>query len=101
MATEEDRQEERGRLGNDPWEAPPAEQLEEENPVESPAADQDDDTEPAEHDSPQERASMSMETGGQVAKSTEGQTVGGTDKTPDAGRSRARGGRSRPLGPLD
>lgn len=83
MATESDRQEERGRLGNDPLEAPPAEQLEEENPVESPAADEEADAEP-EHDSPEERASMSMETGGQVAKSTEGLTVGGTDKTPDA-----------------
>lgn len=83
MATESDRPEERGRLGNDPLEAPPAEQLEEENPVESPAADEEADAEP-EHDSPEERASMSMETGGQVAKSTEGLTVGGTDKTPDA-----------------
>ena len=83
MATESDRQEERDRLDNDPLEAPPAEQLEEENPVESPAADEEADAEP-EHDSPEERASMSMETGGQVAKSTEGLTVGGTDKTPDA-----------------
>ena len=83
MATEEDRQGERDRLGNDPLQAPPAEELEEENPLESPAADQEGEAE-LEHDSPQERASMSMETPGQVAKSTEGLTVGGTDKTPNA-----------------
>ena len=86
MATEEDRDEEREQLGNDPLEPPSAEQLEEENPVESPAADQEGAAEP-EHDSPQERASMSMETGGQVARSTEGQTIGGTDKTPDDKRA--------------
>jgi hypothetical protein len=39
MATEEDRQEQRDRLGNDPLETPPLEQLEEENPTESPASD--------------------------------------------------------------
>ena len=83
MATEHDSDEERERLGTDPLEPPSAEQLEEESPVESPATDQEGDAEP-EDDSPQERASMSMETGGQVAKSTEGQTVGGTDKTPDS-----------------
>ena len=83
MATEEDRQEERDRLGNDPLQAPLAEQLEEENPVESPAANQAADPKP-QHDSPQERASMSRETGGQVATSTEGLTVGGTEKTPDS-----------------
>ena len=83
MATEQDRQEERDRLGHDPLHAPPAEELEEENPVESPALPSEDDAEP-EHDSPQERASMSMQSGGQIAKSTEGLTVGGTEKTPDA-----------------
>ena len=77
MATEEDRQEERDRLGNDPLETPPTEELEEENPLESPAAADD---EPV-RDSPEERASTSMETERNVAKSTEGQTVGGTDKT--------------------
>jgi hypothetical protein len=39
MATEEDRQEERDRLGSDPVEAPTDEVLEDENPVESPAGD--------------------------------------------------------------
>ena len=84
MATEQDRQEERDRMGNDPVHAL-SEELEEENPVESPAqpsAPEDD----AEHEreSSQERASSSMEPERQVAKSTEGQTVGGTEKTPDA-----------------
>ena len=78
MATEEDRQDERDRTGNDPLEAPPAEELEEENPLEAPGQPTDDG--PA-RDSPEERASTSMEPERNVAKSTEGQTVGGTDKT--------------------
>ena len=83
MATEKDRQKERDRLGSDPLQAPPAEELDEENPVESPAADQDDDAQPK-RESDQQRASSSMEPGRRVAKSTEGLTVGGTEKlTPD------------------
>ena len=80
MATEQDRQEERDRMGNDPLETPPTEELEDENPLESPAPSADD--EPV-RDSPEERASISMETERNVAKSTEGQTVGGTEKTPE------------------
>lgn len=82
MATEEDRQEERDRLGNDPLQAPPAETLEEENPVESPAKPPEDEEAEHEHDSPEERAASSMESARNVAKSTEGLTVGGTEKTP-------------------
>jgi hypothetical protein len=43
MATEQDRQEERDRAGNDPIQAPPAEELEEENPVDSHANPEVDD----------------------------------------------------------
>lgn len=45
MATEEDRQEERDRLGNDPLRKPEPtdEQLREENPLESPATPASDD----------------------------------------------------------
>jgi hypothetical protein len=44
VTTEQDRQEERDRLGNDPS-APPTEQLEDENPLESPAEAEDPDAE--------------------------------------------------------
>jgi hypothetical protein len=82
MATEQDRQDERDRMGNDPLHRP-AEKLEEENPVESPAwqGERQDDAE-QEREASQERASSSTEPAGRVAKSTEGQTIGGTEKTP-------------------
>ena len=82
MATEQDRRDERDRLGSDPMHAPPEEQLEEENPVESPATDEEGERVPH-RDSPEERASTTMEPSGRIAKSTEGQTVAGTEKTPD------------------
>ena len=83
MATEQDRQEERDRMGNDPVHIP-TEELEEENPVEGPAPSAPEDDAEHERESSQERASSSTEPERQVAKSTEGQTVGGTEKTPDA-----------------
>lgn len=39
-------------------------------------------------DSPEQRASTSMEPGSQIAKSTEGQTIGGTEKTPEGKRDK-------------
>jgi hypothetical protein len=94
MATEEDRQDERDRLGSDPLEAPPAdqpgsdpleappaEQLEEENPTESPASDSGDQAGGGEDD--EKRASSSAEPPRSVGKSTEGLTVGGSEKQPD------------------
>jgi hypothetical protein len=81
MATEEDRQDERDRLGNNPVEAPPAEQLEEENPTESPAADSADQAASQEEDN--ERAASSAEGPRPVPKSTEGLTIGGSEKRPD------------------
>ena len=81
MATEEDRQEERDRLGNDPLEAPPAEELNEDNPTESPAPDPGD--EGVNRETDQRRASSSAEPPRSVGKSTEGLTVGGSDKPPD------------------
>jgi hypothetical protein len=80
MATEEDRQEERDRLGNDPLDAPPAEQPEEESLTESPASDSGDDAVDEEND--QARASSSAEPPRPVGKSTEGLTVGGSEKQP-------------------
>jgi hypothetical protein len=84
MATEEDRQDERDRMGNEPLH-PPAEELEEENPAESPAqaGERQDHAEHA-REASQERAASSTERERPVAKSTEGQTVGGTEKTPGA-----------------
>jgi len=73
--TEEDRQEERDRTGNDPVH-PPSEELEEENPVGSPAQPEPRQGEPAqERESAKQRASASssMEPKRQVGKSTEGQ----------------------------
>jgi hypothetical protein len=81
MATEEDRQEERDRLDNDPFDALPVDQLEEENPTESPAAERET---AHEHDD-EERASSSEEPPRPVGNSTEGLTIGGTDKQPDHG----------------
>jgi hypothetical protein len=58
-------------------EEPLPQQLQEENPVESPANPQPDDREQT-----NEEAATSTEPPGQVAKSTEGLTVGGTMKKP-------------------
>ena len=81
MATEEDRQEERDRLGNDPLEAPPAEELKEENPTESPASDSG--GEGGDRETDQRRASSNAEPPRSVGKSTEGLTVGGSENRPD------------------
>lgn len=81
MATEDDRHEKRDPLGDEPSQAPPAEQLEEENPVDSPAQPADGEGR-TDRDAARERASTSMGSEGQAAKSTEGLTVGGTEKTP-------------------
>lgn len=81
MGAEEPREQELDRLGNEPLRAPPAEQLEEENPVESPARTEEGKTR-TERDSVRERAASSMEPARPTAKSTEGLTVGGTEKAP-------------------
>ena len=81
MATDEHRQEKRDRLGNDPQEAPPAEQLEEENPTESPASDSGADG--GDRGKDKERASSSTEPPRSVGTSTEGLTVGGSENRPD------------------
>jgi hypothetical protein len=60
-------------------EKPPPEQLEEENPVESPAQPAAEDPAP---DAARERASTTTSPEPQVGESTEGLTVGGTDKEP-------------------
>ena len=59
--------------------APPPTQLEEENPVESPAQPAADDVEP---DTARERASTTASPEHQAGESTEGLTVGGTEKSP-------------------
>ncbi len=81
MATEEDRQEERDRLDNDPIQAPPAEALDEENPVDSPAEPGPADDEPR----AEERAAISMEFPSNVTRSTQDLTVGGSEKEPTGG----------------
>jgi hypothetical protein len=81
MASEGDRQEQRDRLGNDPLETPPLDQLEEENPTESPASDSEADGGDREKD--RERASSSMEPPRSVGKSTEDLTVAGSENRPD------------------
>jgi hypothetical protein len=81
MATEEDRQEERDRMDNDPIQAPPAEALDEENPVDSPAEPGSADDEPH----PEERAATSMEFPSNVTRSTQDLTVGGSEKEPTGG----------------
>ena len=81
MATEEDRQEERDRLGNDPLETPPVEELEEENPTKSPASDSEADG--GEREKDRERASSSTESRRSVGKSTEGLTIAGSENRPD------------------
>ena len=78
MATENDRQEERDRMGNDPLKAPPAEELDEENPINSPAEPEPDAEEPGSHE---ERAATSMEPPTTGARSTEGLMIGGSEKT--------------------
>ena len=60
-------------------ETPPPEQLEEENPVESPAQPAADGPAP---DVARERASTTTSPEPQAGGSTEGLTVGGTDKEP-------------------
>jgi hypothetical protein len=80
MGTEDDSHEKRDPLGVEPSQAPPAEQLEEENPVESPAQPADGEGQ-TDRDAARERASTSMASESQSAKSTEGLTVGGTQKT--------------------
>ena len=84
MATEEDRQEERDRMDNDPFQAPPAEALEEENPVHSPAEPGPADDEPR----AEERAATSMEFPSNVTRSTQDLTVGGCEKEPTGGGAR-------------
>jgi hypothetical protein len=79
MATEEDRQEERDRLGSDPLEAPPVERLEEESPTESPADSED---VAGDQENDQARASSSAEPPRPVGKSTEGLTIGGSERQP-------------------
>lgn len=79
MATEEDRQEERDRLGNEPLQAPPAA---------APAAPQPgNDDEPVgereEEESANGRAAASSEPPQVGTRSTEGLTVGGSEATRD------------------
>jgi hypothetical protein len=82
MAPEHDRQEEeREGVGNRPPQAPPAEQLEEENRAHSPAQ-MDEGEIQSDRETSRERASTSMESPTLKTKSTEGITVGGTEKTP-------------------
>ena len=57
---------------------PPPTQLEEENPVESPAQPAGDD----DPDAARERASTTASPESQTGESTEGLTVGGTEKSP-------------------
>jgi hypothetical protein len=61
--------------------SPSTEELEAENPVESPAQP-DERQGDAQRGTAQERASYSTESERQAAKSTEGLTVGGEEKTP-------------------
>ena len=80
MAVEDDGQEAPDRLATEPLRAPPAEQLEEENPTES-LAQSEEETQ-TDQDAARERASISMDSPSQLTKSTQGLTVGGTQKTP-------------------
>ena len=81
MAAEHDREDEHNGLHDHPLQVPPAEELEEENPSRSPA--QPAESEPqADRDAAAERASTSNDSPSQTTKSTEGLTVGGTEKTP-------------------
>jgi hypothetical protein len=80
MAVEDDGQEAPDRLATEPLRAPPAEQLEEENPTESPA--QSEEETQTDQDAARERASISMDSPSQLTKSTQGLTVGGTQKSP-------------------
>ena len=87
MAPEHDRQEEeRDGVGNRPPQAPPAEQLEE-NPAHRPAQMEEGEIQ-SDRETSRERASTSMESPTLKTKSTEGITVGGTEKTPS---DRSRG----------
>ena len=80
MAVEDDGQGAPDRLATEPLRAPPAEQLEEENPTES-LAQSEEETQ-TDQDAARERASISMDSPSQLTKSTQGLTVGGTQKTP-------------------
>ena len=81
MAAEHNRQDEHNGLDDHPLQTPPAEQLEEENPTRSPA--QPAESEPqTDRDAAAEHASTSNDSPNQTTKSTEGLTVGGTEKTP-------------------
>ena len=81
MAAEHNRQDEHNGLDDHPLQTPLAEQLEEENPTQSPA--QPAESEPqTDRDAAAERASTSNVPPSQTTKSTEGLTVGGTEKQP-------------------
>jgi hypothetical protein len=81
MAAEHNRQDEHNGLDDHPLQTPPAEELEEENPTRSPA--QPAESEPqTDRDAAAEHASTSNDSPNQTTKSTEGLTVGGTEKTP-------------------
>ena len=79
MASERDAQEKREGVGNRPPQTPPPEQQEEENA--SPAQAEEGGTR-TDREASRERASTSMESPTLTTKSTEGITVGGTEKTP-------------------
>ncbi|HET9286415.1 MAG TPA: hypothetical protein VFO26_02545 [Gaiella sp.] len=81
MATEHDSQEVHDHLGDEPVQAPLAEQLEEENPVDSPAQPADGENR-ADRQTTREHASTSIDPESRPAESTEGLTVGGAEKTP-------------------
>ena len=78
MATEDDRQEERDRMGNDPFDGASGE-LQEENTVERPSdrSDESEDDLEAEH-----QASTSTERPSNVTRSTEDLTIGENKKQP-------------------
>ena len=80
MASERDAQEKREGVSNRPPQTPPPEQLEEESA--SPAQAEEGGTR-TDREASRERASTSMESPPTLTtKSTEGITVGGTEKTP-------------------
>jgi hypothetical protein len=80
MEVEREGQETPDGPATEPVKAPPAEQLEEENPTESPA--QSEEETQTDQDAARERASISMDSPSQLTKSTQGLTVGGTQKSP-------------------
>jgi hypothetical protein len=76
-----DREHERDGLDEGSLQAPPVEELEEENPTQSPTQPAEGEM-PTDPDAARERASTSMDSPSQETKSTEDLTVGGTEKTP-------------------